>query len=345
MTERIRRFRVALSFPGEKRDFVRQVADALAATVGRPHVLYDDFLTAELARPDMDVFLGELYREESDLLVPFYSVEYERKTWCKLEWRQMRDILQSMESHRIMPLRFDNTPIAGVLSIDGYVDISRRAPSEVAELILERLGNPVESNRPRPYVARPAPAKDAGERTQRLPQRWPVWAFSRVNELTARRQLKVAVAWFIPPIVAALLLWLATGNSTLGPLATKIEAAWPTLTQVLYFAGASTFLYLLILSKQANSQIVLSAAQCLSFLAALYLICALMPFLPPMFFATHTVLVVIVALFGVRHVAAMPLMYSRRKDYGDATLESLVALLYLLFASFALWNILPLSGV
>lgn len=68
-----RRFRVALSFPGERRDYVQAVAGNLAAALGREHVLYDEYLTAELARPDLDLYLGKLYREESDLLVPFLA--------------------------------------------------------------------------------------------------------------------------------------------------------------------------------------------------------------------------------------------------------------------------------
>jgi hypothetical protein len=134
-----RRFLVALSFPGERRDFVAGVASTLGARLGRDKVLYDEFHEAELARLDLDVYLGQLYREESHLLVPFYCVDYDRKKWCKLEWRQMRDILLNLEGHRIMPFRFDDAPVAGVLSLDGYIKIGSRSPQVIAELILQRL--------------------------------------------------------------------------------------------------------------------------------------------------------------------------------------------------------------
>ena len=65
MAETHRRFRVGLSFPGEKRDYVRRVAESLAAALGRENVLYDEYLEAELARPDLDLYLGALYREET----------------------------------------------------------------------------------------------------------------------------------------------------------------------------------------------------------------------------------------------------------------------------------------
>ena len=48
------RFKVALSFPGEYRGFVEQVAGRLADTVGHNRVLYDSYYVAEFARPDLD---------------------------------------------------------------------------------------------------------------------------------------------------------------------------------------------------------------------------------------------------------------------------------------------------
>lgn len=135
----VKRFRVALSFPGEKRAFIAQVANVLAEGLGRERVLFDDYLTAELARPNLDVYLGELYHDHSELLVPFYCADYEKKKWCGLEWRQMRNVLLEQKDDRIMPFRFDDTPIIGVLALDGYVSINSRSPGEVAGLILERL--------------------------------------------------------------------------------------------------------------------------------------------------------------------------------------------------------------
>ena len=49
MILRQKRFRIALSFPGEHREFVEQVADHLAANVGQERVLYDKYYEAEFA--------------------------------------------------------------------------------------------------------------------------------------------------------------------------------------------------------------------------------------------------------------------------------------------------------
>ena len=105
MEETHRRFRVGLSFPGEKRDYVRRVAESLTAALGRENILYDEYLEAELARPDLDLYLGALYREDTQLLVPFLCADYQQKKWCHLEWRQIRDLLFKLEDERIMPFR------------------------------------------------------------------------------------------------------------------------------------------------------------------------------------------------------------------------------------------------
>ena len=134
-----KRFRVALSFPGERRDFVAEVADRLSAAIGRDRVFYDRYYEAELARPNLDTYLQGIYHDESDLIVVFLCAEYERKEWCGLEWRAVRDLLKRKQESAIMPFRFDDTHIPGLFSIDGYVEIRERTPGEVADLILGRL--------------------------------------------------------------------------------------------------------------------------------------------------------------------------------------------------------------
>src|ERR1035437_4460180 len=134
-----KRFRVALSFPGEHRDRVERIADALAAKLGREKVLYEKWHAAEFARPNLSVYLPDLYRRESDLIVIFLCNEYE-KEWCGLEWRACLDLIKRKEYGRLMLLRFDDAEIPGLYSIDGYLDIRYVADGEVAASILKRLG-------------------------------------------------------------------------------------------------------------------------------------------------------------------------------------------------------------
>lgn len=58
-------FDVALSFPGERRDRVENIANALAMKLGQEAVFYDRWYSGELAAPNMDLRLAQLYGEQS----------------------------------------------------------------------------------------------------------------------------------------------------------------------------------------------------------------------------------------------------------------------------------------
>ncbi|MFB3895712.1 MAG: tetratricopeptide repeat protein, partial [bacterium] len=134
------RFLVALSFPGEKRDYVQKVADCLSSVIGRERVFYDKYYEAELARRNLDTYLQEIYKDKSALVVPFFCQDYEEKEWCDVEWRAIRDTLKTCQNdEKLMGMRFDNTPIKGFLGLDGYIQIGDRHPEVIADLILERL--------------------------------------------------------------------------------------------------------------------------------------------------------------------------------------------------------------
>lgn len=139
----IRRFDIALSFPGERREFVEGVAEHLSATLHRDRVLYDKYYEAEFARLDLDVYLPRLYREQSELVVAFLCPDYQQKRWCQLEWRHIRQLIATAEAGRIMLVSFgspgDLSEI-GILSGDGYVNIGARDPATIASLILQKYG-------------------------------------------------------------------------------------------------------------------------------------------------------------------------------------------------------------
>jgi hypothetical protein len=127
--EKPRRFVVGVSFPGEVRKRVAAIARHLADALGRNRLLYDKFHEAEFARPNLDVYLQSLYHNEVTLNVVFLCEAYARKEWCGLEWRAIRDLIKRRRSE-IMFLRLDDGDVAGVFSIDGYVDIRERGDDE-----------------------------------------------------------------------------------------------------------------------------------------------------------------------------------------------------------------------
>ncbi len=105
-------FAVALSFPGEHRSFVLEVAKTLADTLTRARVFYDEWYEVDLAGVDSDLKLRSVYKQ-AELVVPFFSEHYS-KNWCALEWGTIRGILLTRrKDDAVIPVRLDDTEIKG----------------------------------------------------------------------------------------------------------------------------------------------------------------------------------------------------------------------------------------
>lgn len=132
------KFKVALSFPGERRVLVSKIAQYLRDKLGADSLFYDYDYQSQLARPNLDTLLQNIYRNNSELVVIFLCDEYQKKDWCYLEWRAIRDIIKSRDDEKIMFIRLDNANIDGVYSGDGYIDANSHNEKEIANFILER---------------------------------------------------------------------------------------------------------------------------------------------------------------------------------------------------------------
>ena len=133
------RFKVAMSFPGERRQYVSATVTALRPQLPSDSIFYDYDYQAQLARPNLDVLLQDVYRNKTDLIVIFLCEEYAEKQWCGLEWRVIRDLIKQKKDDQIMFVRFDDAPVEGLLSLDGYIDARVHSPEKLAEFILQRI--------------------------------------------------------------------------------------------------------------------------------------------------------------------------------------------------------------
>jgi uncharacterized protein (DUF2252 family) len=167
MKQRRKRFQIAFSFAGEKRDYVSRVAGILAKRFGRQSILYDKYHEAEFARRDLGIYLPNLYHEESDLIVVVVCPDYEKKDWCGLEWIAIHALLKNRKDEDVMLCRFEYARLRGLFDTAGWMELDHKAPREAADLILERFEAVAGEARRAKEPRRLPGAKQAGSRTEK----------------------------------------------------------------------------------------------------------------------------------------------------------------------------------
>ena len=130
---------VVLSFAGEERRYVEEVAERLKAVGVK--VFYDEYERVVLWGKDLYDHLDEVYRRKGRYCVMFISQAYRDKVWTNHE-RQSAQARAFQESQEyVLPARFDDTEIPGIRPTVGYVDLRRMTPTQFADLILNKLGH------------------------------------------------------------------------------------------------------------------------------------------------------------------------------------------------------------
>ena len=131
-------YEVALSFAGEQRTYVEQVAITLQ-TRGIS-VYYDDFEKIILWGKDMTEELQSVYEHRSDHVVIFISKEWVEKAWPRHERRATLSRAVQEREEYVLPVRFDDTPVPGLPGSINYLQAKDYSSAELATHIAEKLG-------------------------------------------------------------------------------------------------------------------------------------------------------------------------------------------------------------
>ena len=138
MSDRYFEYDVGLSFAGEQRDYVEQVAKELKSRGIR--LFYDDYERETLWGKDLYAHLTEIYQHMCRYCVIFVSEEYAAKIWPSRERQSAQARAIEEKGEYILPARFDKTPIPGLLDTVGYVDLTETSPLQLSNLIVGKLG-------------------------------------------------------------------------------------------------------------------------------------------------------------------------------------------------------------
>ena len=133
-------FDVALSFAGEQRPYVEQVATIIGNT--GLSIFYDAFQESHLWGKDLSIYLHDVYSKKSKFCIMFISKEYVEKFWPSHEREAALQKQVEVKGGYILPVRFDDTEIPGLPSSISYLDARDKSPKEIADIFLEKFVNP-----------------------------------------------------------------------------------------------------------------------------------------------------------------------------------------------------------
>lgn len=134
-----REFDIALSFAGENRGYVDQVANLLRNSGVK--VFYDLFEEESLWGKNLYDYLSDIYMNKALYTIMFISEHYANKLWPNHERQSMQARAFQESQEYILPARFDDTAIPGVLPTVGYISLVDRTPERFVEIIHKKLIN------------------------------------------------------------------------------------------------------------------------------------------------------------------------------------------------------------
>lgn len=164
-------FDAALSFAGEDREYVEEIADRLKAQGLR--VFYDTDYQTDMWGEDLVEYLDEIYRVKARYAVMFISRFYAGKMWTRHERRSAFARALEQKSEYVLPVRLDSTPLDGFRPTVGYLDARRFGLDGIAKATLTK----VKGAAPAASSAISRTPRTEAERQQVLAQRPPLWEF------------------------------------------------------------------------------------------------------------------------------------------------------------------------
>jgi TIR domain len=134
----------ALSFAGEDRDFVKEVAEELKRRGIR--IFIDEDNAATMWGEDLYTFLDNVYRRQSRFVIIFVSKHYVAKPWTNHERQSAQAKALLEKGAYILPVRLDDSELPGLRPTISYLN-GRIGPKALADALQVKLGGPIYSIR------------------------------------------------------------------------------------------------------------------------------------------------------------------------------------------------------
>lgn len=184
-------FDVALSYAGEDRAYVQQVAELLQRRDIR--VFYDEYTVAELWGNDLYVLLDEVYRKRARFAVAFVSRHYASKPWAQHERQSAQARAFTEVGPYLLPVRLDDSELPGLRPTVAYIDARRTSVEQLVWLIGQKLSTTPGVTTSEPPVLRSP--RTAEQQRELLAQRPKAWEYLLYAGILWRRRQSLESKW------------------------------------------------------------------------------------------------------------------------------------------------------
>jgi hypothetical protein len=133
----IHEYDVALSFAGEDRLHAETLKNQLG-TYGIK-VFYDSDEKAKLWGEDLYTYLSDLYQNKARFCVMLVSKHYAQKLWTVHERKAIQARVFSEQQVYLLPVRLDNTELAGLLPTVGFLSWPPETAESLAKAVYDKL--------------------------------------------------------------------------------------------------------------------------------------------------------------------------------------------------------------
>jgi hypothetical protein len=181
---------VALSFAGEDRPYVHDIAERLRNHGVR--VFFDQFAVADTWGAELTELLDEVYRKKARFTVAFISSSYATKSWPTHERRSALARALTELGPYFLPVRLDNTELPGLRPTVGYVDAQSTTPEELVDLVLQKLGRPIQ---PKPSPATTGVPRTADQQRRLVAEKPIGWEYILFGGFLAQGKENLEPKW------------------------------------------------------------------------------------------------------------------------------------------------------
>jgi len=129
---------IAISFAGEQRSEAEGIAECLRNAAVK--VFYDKYEQSDLWGKDLYAHLADIYQKKARYCLMLVSANYAAKVWTNHERRSAQARALSESKEYILPVRFNDTEIPGLLPTIGHLRFEEHGVEGICRLLLEKLG-------------------------------------------------------------------------------------------------------------------------------------------------------------------------------------------------------------